>query len=95
MRRLPLLLGLLFATSVAMADVPAPIKIPVRHADPWMIKALLEGMAVQSPEMSSLPGFQGLGQNAGNAVGSFIRGGRLVVNPTDNSLWFFPDRASG
>ena len=93
MKRIALLLALSFAAVPAMAsDVPAPIRIPVRHADPWMIKALLEGVAVTAPEMSTLPGFQGLGQNAANAVGSFIRGGRLVVNPTDNSLWFFPDR---
>ncbi len=88
-----LTLCLLALAAIASADVPAPRRIPIRHADPWMVKALLEGMAVRSPEMSTMPGFQGLGQNAANAVGSLVKGGRLVVNPTDNSLWFFPDRA--
>lgn len=93
MKRIALLLALSFAAVPAMAsDVPTPFKIPVRHADPWKIKALLEGIAVNAPEISTLPGFQGFGQNAANAAGSFLRGGRLVVNPTDNSLWFFPDR---
>lgn len=93
MKRFALALALSFAGVTAMAgDVPAPVKIPIRHADPWMVKAMLEGMAVRSPEMSTLPGFQGLGQNTANALSTFIRGGRLVVNPTDNSLWFFPDR---
>lgn len=94
MKRIALLVALSFAAVPAMAasDVPTPIRIPVRRADPWMIKALLEGFAVNAPEMSTLPGFQGLGQNAASAAGTFLKGGRLVVNPTDNSLWFFPDR---
>jgi hypothetical protein len=92
MRRFFLLMPLLLCAGTAMADVPTPVRIPIRHADPWMVKALLEGIAVKSPEMSTLPGFQGLGQNAANAAGGFLRGGSLRVNPTDNSLWFFPDR---
>lgn len=76
--------------SVASADA-TPFRIPVRHADPWMVKAMLEGIPVRSPEMSAMPGFQGLGQ-ATNAAVAFLQNGKLVVNPTDNSLWYFPNR---
>lgn len=89
---LTLLVWVAFA-GVATAQDVRPYRIPIRHADPWMVKALLEGLPVRSPEMSAQPGFQGLGQ-ATNAAASLIKGGRLVVNPTDNSLWFFPDRKS-
>lgn len=68
-----------------------PVRIPIRSADPWMVKAALEGLSVTQPEMSTIPGFGGLGQAAGQAVGKFYSGGKLIVNPTDNSLWFFPD----
>jgi len=52
---------------------------------------MLEGMAVTQPELSTIPGFGGLGQAAGQAAAKFYSGGKLIVNPTDNSLWFFPD----
>jgi hypothetical protein len=65
-----------------------PIRIPVRHADPWLIKALLEGQFVTMPEISTLM----MGPEVGNAVSSLLQGWRIVVNPTDNSLWLFPDR---
>jgi hypothetical protein len=69
-----------------------PYRIKIRHADPWAVKAMMEGTSIVSPEMSTVLGFMGLPQNATQAVGSLIEGGKLVVNPTDNSLWFFPDK---
>lgn len=83
---------ILAAASVAhgQSDVPAPVRLPIRHADPWMVKAMLEGMQVNSPEISTIPGFRGF--DLQNAVNAFFRNGRLVVNATDNSLWFFPNR---
>lgn len=68
-----------------------PFRIRVRHADPWFVKAMLEGVAVSQPELSSIPGFQGIGQAATNGVRGLLSGGKLIVNPTDNSLWFYPD----
>ena len=87
-------LGLLLLIPASLfADTPRPFRIAVRHADPWAVKAMLEGIAIRNPEMSTLPGFQGLGQ-AANTAASLIQNGRLVVNPTDNSLWYFPNRNS-
>jgi hypothetical protein len=80
---------------VGFAQTPnhskAPIRLKIRHADPWFVKAMLEGIAVSAPEMSSRPGFQGLGNAATQGLGKLLKNGRLIVNPTDNSLWFFPD----
>lgn len=83
--------GVILLAGLSSAQEIRPFRIPIRHADPWMIKALLEGMPVRSPEMSTQPGFQGVGQ-AANTAASLLKSGRLVVNPTDNSLWFYPDR---
>ncbi|MBL1151734.1 MAG: hypothetical protein D8M22_03220 [Armatimonadetes bacterium] len=71
---------------------PQPIRLQVRHADPWVIKLMLEGGSVVSPEMSTLFGFLGAPPNTGNAVNRLFQNGTLIVNPTDNSIWFFPDR---
>jgi hypothetical protein len=91
----PILLGLALAVagvSAAQSTLPPrPIRIPIRHADPWMVKAMLEGMPVVQPEYSTLPGFAGMGGGATQGLSSLLSGGKLVVNPTDNSLWFFPD----
>ena len=71
-------------------------RIPVLRADPWVIKAQLEGNHILAPEMSTIIGFSGLGGAAGAAAGAasaantLIKNGTLVVNPTDNSLWWFP-----
>lgn len=71
---------------------PQPIRLQVLHADPWVIKLMLEGGSVVSPEMSTLFGFLGAPPNTGNAVNRLFQNGTLIVNPTDNSIWFFPDR---
>jgi hypothetical protein len=76
------------------AQTPRAVRIPVRHADPWMVKAMLEGLAVRTPEISTTGGLQGLGGQAANAAATFLRNGRLMVNPTDNSLWYIPNRSS-
>ena len=81
-----------------------PVQIKIRHADPWLIAALLNGENPLSPEMSvtyGLPGFgggpgggQGGGQQGQNRGGgqSLIKGGRIIINPADNSIWFIPDK---
>lgn len=84
-----------------------PVQIRVRHADPWAVKAMLEGESLMSPEISTIllvlgvggnrsaqqggQGAPGLGAPQGGS-GGFITGGKLIVNPADNSLWFIPDR---
>lgn len=68
-----------------------PIRIPVRSADPWFIKFALEGQKLVSPELSTLFFLMGAPQGAANGVNSLLEGGKLLVNPTDNSLWWYPD----
>ena len=70
---------------------PIPVRMEIRHADPWYVKGILEGQSLVSPELSTVFGFMGFPPSTGDAVNSLFKGGRLVVNPTDNSLWFFPD----
>ncbi len=78
----------------ALASGPRPIRIPVRHADPWAIKAMMEGRPIVSPEMSSI--FLTMGQQgaavaaAAAASANLLMDGILFVNPTDNSLWWYP-----
>lgn len=77
-------------------DASGPVRIPIRHADPWFIKFFLEGQQLRSPEISTImliggapPGAtQGIQQGAS----ALFSGGKLLVNPTDNSLWFIPDK---
>lgn len=99
MKRAMLLMALALTTG-AMAQqlpgrAPTPIQFKVRHADPWFIKGLLEGQNLISPEVSTILGFMGFPDAGANAVNKLFTGGRLVVNPTDNSIWFFPDWPTG
>lgn len=85
-------LALLSVSAFALG--PRPIRIPVRHADPWAIKAMMEGQPIISPEISTiflLMGQQGAGMAAAtNAASNLLMDGILFVNPTDNSLWWYP-----
>lgn len=93
MKRLLLVAGL--AASLMSAgsaqDVIAGkvLKFRVNHADPWFIVAMLEGWNPVSPELSTIFGAIGAPQ-AGNALNRLFKG-KFVVNPTDNSILFFPD----
>jgi hypothetical protein len=69
-----------------------PVRIPVRYADPWFIKAMLEGRQIWTPELSTITGFMGWPAETGDMVNRLFEGGKLLVNPTDSSLWFYPDR---
>lgn len=87
-----LAVGSVAAFAAPQSDVPEPRRIPVRSADPYFIKAMLEGQMVSAPEMSTIWGVLGMPQSTTAAITQLFQGGHLVVNPTDNSLWFFPDR---
>lgn len=65
------------------------MRFRVNHADPWFIVALLENWGVQSPELSTVFGALGAPQ-AGQALNKLFKG-KFIVNPTDNSILFFPD----
>ena len=79
-------------------DNRVPVRLQIRHANPWTVKAMLEGRSPNQPEISTLAGI-GLGQTGQSGqnnqnVGSsaLLKDGFLVVNPTDNSLWWYPKK---
>lgn len=90
---LTLLFGITQAlpTQGPVSKSPAPVRLVVRHADPWFVKAMLEGRQVWTPELSTIIGFMGWPPEIGQGANALFSGGKLIVNPTDNSLWFFPD----
>lgn len=93
MKPLALLLAL-SASAVGMAQqLPArsivPIRIPVYHADPWFIVAMLEGRPVVSPELSTLFGMMGMPPEVGQGLNGLFKG-KYVINAADNSIWFYP-----
>ncbi len=85
----PFLFSLLLLPSLASAQL---VRIPVRHADPWAIKAMMEGRPIVSPELSTLLNMMGQtgAAVAVAATSNLLMGGVLFVNPTDNSLWWTP-----
>lgn len=89
-----LALGIFAMASLGLAQSSVtPVKIKVRHADPWMLVALLQGQPVISPEISTLMGFMGMPAPPPTAgFGNLFPAGRIFVNPTDNSIWFVPEK---
>lgn len=87
-------LAFLFVIGICFASQDTqPFRIRVRHADPWLIKAILEGHQPTSPELSTLLNFAGLPQNQNANSRTFLPKGHIVINPTDNAIWFFPDQS--
>ncbi|HRF60707.1 MAG TPA: hypothetical protein PLH94_12455 [Fimbriimonadaceae bacterium] len=97
------LLGLVLVLSIATAqtppaarqesprkDPPRAYRFPVRHADPYLIGALLQGIPVLEPEISTILGFAGLPTPPSGAF-RLLPPGRIFVNPTDNAIWFIPE----
>jgi len=84
-------------TAMAAAQIPRitlrkqPIRIQVRHADPWAVKTMLEGGQIQSPELSTILALMGGQPPAPGGNGGLFPDGKFMVNPTDNSLWFIPN----
>jgi hypothetical protein len=61
-----------------------PVRVPIRSADPWFIKMMLEGTQVTQPEYSTIQGVQsfggggmGVGFGSGNMGGGGFGGGGL------------------
>lgn len=78
-------------------DSRVPVKLPIRHADPWAVKAMIEGSSITQPELSTIMGVLGgtATTGANNRQGGnspLLQDGFLVVNPTDNSLWWYPKK---
>jgi len=79
------------------ADNRVPVKLQIHHADPWAVKAMIEGAQITQPELSTIWGVSGgQGRQTGNTQqgkpSPLLQDGYLVVNPTDNSLWWYPNR---
>ena len=68
-----------------------PVQIRIRHADPWAVKAMLEGQSINSPEISTVMALMGMPQQATQTTKGLFDDGKLLVNPADNSLWFIPN----
>ena len=85
---------LLFLLATQNPSAGRAVRIPVRHADPWAIKAMMEGKPIVSPEISTLLMRMGQPAAAGAvaAASDLLLGGTLFVNPTDNSLWWVPGK---
>ena len=62
--------------------------VHVQHADPYLLVALLMGLSPVSPEISTAGGPMPQGQT-GNWL---IPEGKLIVNPTDNSIIYIPKK---
>jgi len=83
--------------AMATAQIPRitvrrqPIRIQIRHADPWAIKIMLEGGQIQSPELSTILALMGGQPPQSNGGNSLYPDGKFLVNPADNSLWFIPN----
>jgi hypothetical protein len=90
-RSLLLALVLGFAAVATAAQQDEPRKFPVMSADPWLIKTLLEGGMATAPELSTLWLLQGMPRNTKPGGAGLLEGGHLMVNPTDNALWWIPD----
>ncbi|HWA81809.1 MAG TPA: hypothetical protein VG820_00135 [Fimbriimonadaceae bacterium] len=93
----PLVAALCLATGAFAQARPigenGVIRIRIQHADPWAVKALLEGTQITQPELSAILGFAGIPDKDSELIQSiFGSKGRLVVNPTDNSLLFIPEK---
>src|SRR5262245_27345711 len=95
-----LLFGSLAVTSMGACVVkqdrlplPAkrPVRMAIRHADPWFVKGLLEGQPLVMPELSTIFGLVGAPPQSAGQVNGLFTGGHFIVNPTDNSLWWYPD----
>lgn len=81
-----------FAQDLPKQDSPKPFRIKIRHADPWFVKGMLEGRPLVSPEMSSILGGIGFPEGAVNMISRAFENGKFIVNPTDNSIWWIPNR---
>lgn len=73
-------------------DRPKPIRIQIRHADPYFVKGMMEGRTLLSPELSTALDFMGLPGQVGSIIDSIFRDGTFLVNAGDNSLWWIPNQ---
>lgn len=93
MKKLLLAALVLFAAlGQAAQEIRRPIVFHIRHADPWFVKGIIEGQGLLSPEISTILGGMGFPQGAINMIDKAFENGTFIVNPTDNSLIWIPNR---
>ena len=87
----------LFAIAMVSAQGEQPklrrqaVQLRVRHADPWAVKALMEGQQIMSPEISTILNLMGMPPQMSQGANGLFNDGKFIVNPADNSLWFIPN----
>lgn len=69
-----------------------PVRIQVRHADPYAIVALLQGNSIPFPEISTLAIFGFQPPQGGRQGQGFVPEGSFVVDPATNAIWYLPRR---
>jgi hypothetical protein len=94
MKRLLWIALIFFAAfgSAAVQEDRKPIRIQIRHADPWYVKGMLEGQPLMSPEISTLLTTMGVPTGAVHMIDKMFEDGIFMVAPADNSLWWIPNR---
>ncbi|MEQ1822801.1 MAG: hypothetical protein ABL949_09835 [Fimbriimonadaceae bacterium] len=86
-----ILLATLSLSAAFAAQERRPIRIQIRHADPYFVKGMMEGRGLTSPELSTALDFMGLPGQIGNVIDSIFKDGTFLVNAGDNSLWWIPN----
>ncbi len=81
-------LGVVLSGYAQTAPERTVIKFRVMHADPYLIVALLQGLNETSPEISTILNFAGVPTTIPDGV--LVPKGRIVVDPTDNSIIYMP-----
>jgi hypothetical protein len=69
-----------------------PVRMQVRHADPYAIVALLQGSSIPFPEISTLAVFGFQAPQASRQGQGFVPEGNFVVDPATNAIWYLPKR---
>jgi len=92
MKRVLLVVLAALATGAFAQEYGRPVRFVIRHADPWAVKAMLEGQALLSPELSTILGFMGAPPQTQNAANGLFKNGKFVVNAADNTLYWFPEK---
>lgn len=90
-------IGGLIASSTIAQEIThglRPVRIVVRHGDPWVIVSLLKGQSPPFSELSTLAWFLGgLPLEFGPSAGGIGPEGTYIVNPADNCIYFLPRRS--
>ena len=91
MRYVLCLIALTVFGTAAFGQTKRLVRFRIMHADPYLVKSLLEGQGILSPEMSTMLDFVGAPAGAGDALRGLFKGGKFMVNAADNALFWISD----